>query len=93
MQDLPCGVVDDSVELRDGVPSFRIVDGAAPEGLLQEFQNDRDFTLVQCNHGSLPPELLAELRSWANHDLRSLNAQIEFLLAEALRRRKGGGRG
>jgi len=38
MQDLPCGVVDDSVELRDAVPSFRIVDGAAPEGLLQKFQ-------------------------------------------------------
>jgi len=41
----------------------------------------------------LPPRLLADLREWANHDLRSLNAQIEFLLAEALRRRKGGGRG
>jgi len=39
----------------------------------------------------LPPRMLAELREWANHDLRSLNAQIEFLLAEALRRRKGGG--
>ena len=39
----------------------------------------------------LPPELLAELRSWANQDLRSLNAHIEFLLREALRRRAGGG--
>jgi hypothetical protein len=37
----------------------------------------------------LPPRLLADLREWANHDLRSLNAQIEYLLAEALRRRKG----
>jgi len=39
----------------------------------------------------LPPELLAELRSWANQDLRSLNSHIEFLLREALRRRGGGG--
>ena len=38
----------------------------------------------------LPPELLAELRSWANQDLRSLNGHIEFLLREALRRRGGG---
>ena len=37
----------------------------------------------------LPPRLLADLREWANHDLRSLNAQIEYLLADALRRRKG----
>lgn len=39
----------------------------------------------------LPPELLAELRSWASQDLRSLNAHIEFLLREAVRRRAGGG--
>ena len=38
----------------------------------------------------LPPELLAELRAWANQDLRSLNAHLEFLLREALRRKKGG---
>jgi hypothetical protein len=38
----------------------------------------------------LPPKLVAELRKWAAQDLRSLNAQIEYLLADALRRRKGG---
>ena len=37
----------------------------------------------------LPPELLAELKGWAAQDLRSLNGQIEFLLRDALRRRKG----
>jgi hypothetical protein len=37
----------------------------------------------------LPPELLAELRAWASNDLRSLNGHIEFLLREAVRRRKG----
>jgi hypothetical protein len=36
----------------------------------------------------LSPELLAELRAWANRDLRSLNAHIEFLLREALRRHR-----
>ena len=39
----------------------------------------------------LDPKLLAELRSWANQDLRSLNAHIEFLLREAVRRRRAGG--
>jgi hypothetical protein len=36
----------------------------------------------------LPAELHAELRAWAAADLRSLNGQIEFLLREALRRRR-----
>lgn len=36
----------------------------------------------------LPPDMLAELRAWAAEDLRSLNGQIEFLLREALRRRR-----
>ena len=36
----------------------------------------------------LSPDLLAELRAWANQDLRSLNAHIEFLLREAVRRRR-----
>ncbi|GJM22963.1 MAG: hypothetical protein DHS20C15_28780 [Planctomycetota bacterium] len=35
------------------------------------------------------PDLMDELRSWANQDLRSLNAHIEFLLRQALKRRKG----
>lgn len=37
----------------------------------------------------LPPSLLAELRGWANQEVRSLNGHIEFLLREALRRRTG----
>lgn len=37
----------------------------------------------------LPEDLLADLRAWANQDLRSLNAHLEFLLREAIRRRKG----
>ena len=36
----------------------------------------------------LPPDLMDELNRWAKHELRSLNAQIEYLLREALRRRR-----
>jgi hypothetical protein len=35
------------------------------------------------------PGLWAELERWAAADLRSVNAQVEWLLREALRRRKG----
>lgn len=35
------------------------------------------------------PELYEELRRWADDDLRSVNAQIEFLLQEAVRKRRG----
>jgi hypothetical protein len=33
----------------------------------------------------LDPEILAALRRWANDDLRSLNAEVEFLLRRSLR--------
>ena len=36
----------------------------------------------------LPPELQEELNRWAKDELRSLNAQIEYLLREAIRRRR-----
>ncbi len=36
----------------------------------------------------LPPDLLEELNRWARDDLRSLNAQIEFLLREAVKRQR-----
>ena len=37
----------------------------------------------------LSPQLLDELRRWAEQDMRSLNGQIEWLLREALRKRTG----
>jgi hypothetical protein len=37
----------------------------------------------------LSPELWKELERWAADDLRSINAQIEFLLRQAVTRRKG----
>jgi hypothetical protein len=33
----------------------------------------------------LDPEVFAALRRWANDDLRSLNAEVEFLLRRSLR--------
>ena len=34
----------------------------------------------------LRPEVYAAIRRWANDDLRSMNAQIEFLLMQMLRK-------
>ena len=36
------------------------------------------------------PELMDELRAWAATDFRSLNGHIEYLLREAVKRRRGG---
>ncbi len=36
----------------------------------------------------LPPVLLEELNLWAADELRSVNAQIEYLLREAVRRQR-----
>ena len=38
----------------------------------------------------IDPELWKELEKWAADDLRSVNAQVGWLLREAVRRRKGG---
>lgn len=36
----------------------------------------------------LSPSLWEDLAKWADDDYRSINSQIEFLLAEAVRKRK-----
>lgn len=36
----------------------------------------------------LSPSLWNEIAAWAEEDFRSINAQIEFLLTEAVRRRR-----
>ena len=38
----------------------------------------------------IDPELWKELERWAADDLRSVNAQVEWLLRDAVRLRKGG---
>jgi hypothetical protein len=37
----------------------------------------------------IDPDLYAELEGWAQQDFRSVNGQIEFILREAVRRRRG----
>jgi hypothetical protein len=37
----------------------------------------------------MDPALWADLEAWAQDDLRSVNGQIEFLLRQAVLRRKG----
>lgn len=37
----------------------------------------------------IDPELWAELEAWAQSELRSVNGQIEFVLRDALQRRRG----
>jgi len=37
----------------------------------------------------IDPELWKQLEKWAADDLRSVNAQVEWLLREAVRKRKG----
>ena len=36
----------------------------------------------------LSPTLFAELAQWAEDDFRSINSQIEYLLTEAVKKRK-----
>lgn len=38
----------------------------------------------------LSPELYEQLRRWAEQECRSVNGQIEYLLREAVTKRKGG---
>lgn len=37
----------------------------------------------------IPPDLWKELEKWAADELRSVNGQIEYLLKQAVLRRKG----
>jgi len=37
----------------------------------------------------MDPELWKELETWAQAELRSVNGQIEYLLRQAVQRRKG----
>ena len=39
----------------------------------------------------IDPRLWDDLEAWAADELRSVNGQIEYLLREAVKKRKGGG--
>lgn len=45
---------------------------------------DRKSFLLRIN-----PALWKEIEAWAQEDMRSVNAQIEFLLKQAVQKRKG----
>jgi hypothetical protein len=38
----------------------------------------------------IDPALWADLEAWAQDELRSVNGQIEYLLRQAVQKRKGG---
>lgn len=38
----------------------------------------------------LSPTLWNEIAAWAEEDFRSINGQVEYLLSECVRKRKGG---
>jgi hypothetical protein len=38
----------------------------------------------------IDPDLWAEVERWAADELRSVNAQVEYILRDAVRRRRGG---
>ena len=38
----------------------------------------------------IDPEVWADVEKWASNELRSVNAQVEYLLRDAVRKRKGG---
>ena len=38
----------------------------------------------------LPPDLMDDITRWAQDEIRSVNGQIEYLLRDAVRRRRGG---
>ncbi len=38
----------------------------------------------------IDPELWADLEAWAKDELRSVNGQIEYILRQAVAKRKGG---
>jgi hypothetical protein len=40
----------------------------------------------------IDPDVWADVEKWAADELRSVNAQVEYLLREAVRKRKKGGR-
>lgn len=58
---------------------------AAKEKALKDKEKEKKQILLR-----LSSSLWSDLASWADEDFRSINGQIEFLLAEAVRKHKGG---
>lgn len=54
------------------------------EKILKNKENAKKQILLR-----LSPTLWNDIATWAEDDFRSINGQIEFLLAEAVKKRKG----
>jgi len=52
---------------------------------MKENEKDKKSLLLR-----LSPDLWREIAAWAEHDFRSINGQIEYLLTETVRARKKG---
>lgn len=50
---------------------------------MKENEKDKKSLLLR-----LSPDLWREIAAWAEHDFRSINGQIEYLLTEMVRSRK-----
>ncbi len=57
-------------------------EGRAPRGGAKTPPARKPFLL------RLPPDLMEDLRRWSSQELRSLNGHIEYLLRDAVRRRR-----
>lgn len=57
----------------------------AREKKLKESEKKKKQILLR-----IAPSLWDEISAWAEEDFRSINGQIEYLLAESVRRRKKG---
>jgi len=72
-------------KLRARLESIKVLEREilAKEKALKEKDKSKKQILLR-----LSPSLWNELASWAEDDFRSINGQIEYLLAECVRRRK-----
>jgi hypothetical protein len=57
--------------------------GAKPQAMSDRIMKERKAFLLR-----MDPALYAELEAWAQQELRSLNGQIEFILKEAVAKRR-----
>ncbi len=55
--------------------------------IVEQFMESRKSFLLR-----IDPALWADLEAWAQDELRSVNGQIEFILRQAVARRKGEGK-
>jgi len=84
--------MDDNIEAKEATLKARLdnikameQEAANREKVLKDKEKSKKQILLR-----LSPSLWNELASWAEDDFRSINGQIEYLLAECVRKRKNG---